>query len=85
MNTMLSQHCMFLFSLSSCTMRAKIQERYEEEMRRAEIDPHPSGAVNRQLNVCALGKKSDLECKLPEGIVKSSFLLLLYAGDVHIP
>lgn len=36
--------------LSSCTKRGKIQERYEEEMRRAEIDPrpHPSGAVNRQ-------------------------------------
>lgn len=50
MKTMLSHCGRILFSLSSC-----IQERCEEEMRRAEIDPtpNPSGAVNRQLNICA--------------------------------
>lgn len=58
METMLSHHCVFLFSLSSWTKRGKIQNRHEEEMKRKEIGPchHPSGAVSRELNVCSWRK-----------------------------
>ena len=65
MNTILLHN--FVLSLSSFTKRGKIQERCGKEMRRAEIDPHPrpSGAVSKQLNVCAPEGESDLEFKLP--------------------